>query len=143
MILVHKLSAISKNGWRYTRNRLTHPGLTNATYDVCGIICQAGSTNQDNISKALKMDKSSVAKIVNKCVEDGLVERRVNPNNRREYILKMTPEGQATVQELIDLVALWQDEALSVLSEQEKELFLDMIQRIEVHTDEIVEQNKK
>ena len=56
MILVHKLSAITKDGWRYTRNRLTHPGLTNAAYDVCGVFWLSGATNQDIISKAFKMD---------------------------------------------------------------------------------------
>lgn len=138
MILVHKLSAIIKNGWRYTRNRLTHPGLTNAAYDVCGIIAQTGSTNQDNIAKALKMDKSSVAKVVNKCVNDGLIERRVNPDNRREYILTLTPEGQESVGELIAFVEEWQKEVLSVLSEQEQEQFLNMVQRVTDHSDEIL-----
>ncbi len=139
MILVHKLSLISKNGWRYTRNRLTHPGLTNAAYDICGIICQSGSTNQDNISKALRMDKSSVAKVVNKCVEDGLIERRVNPSNRREYILTLTPLGKESVDELIHLVEQWQQEALSVLKDEEKEQFLSMIQRVMNQSDIIIE----
>lgn len=139
MILVHKLSLISKSGWKYTRNRLTHPGLTNAAYDVCGIICQSGSTNQDNIAKALRMDKSSVAKVVNKCVEDGLIERRINPNNRREYILTLTPEGQESVGELISLVEQWQQDVLSVLSEEEQKQFLDMIQKVKNQADLIVD----
>ncbi|MBP3399481.1 MAG: MarR family transcriptional regulator [Erysipelotrichaceae bacterium] len=139
MILVHKLSVISKNSWKFTRNRLTHPGLTNAAYDVCGIIYQSESTNQDNISKALKMDKSSVAKVVNKCVEDGLIERRVNPSNRREYILTLTEEGMKTVQELVDLVEQWQQEALSVLSEEEKELFLNSVLKLVDKTNEMCE----
>ncbi|MBR5207572.1 MAG: MarR family transcriptional regulator [Erysipelotrichaceae bacterium] len=138
MILVHRLSAITKNSWRYTRNRLTHPGLTNAAYDICGIIHQSGSTNQDNISKALKMDKSSVAKVVNKCVNDGLINRKVNPGNRREYILTLTEEGQTLVQELIDLVEQWQNESLSVLSEEEIAQFLEMIQRVEKQSGSII-----
>lgn len=139
MILVHKLSVISKNSWKYTRNRLTHPGLTNAAYDVCGIIYQSVTTNQDNISRALKMDKSSVAKVVNKCVEDGLVERRVNPTNRREYILTLTEEGKTTVQELIELVECWQEEALSVLSEEEREVFLSSVLKLVEKTNEMSE----
>ncbi|MBR5291221.1 MAG: MarR family transcriptional regulator [Erysipelotrichaceae bacterium] len=137
MILVHRLSAITKDGWRYTRNRLTHPGLTNAAYDVCGIIWQSGSTNQDNIAKALKMDKSSVAKVVNKCVNDGLIERRVNPSNRREYILTLTPEGQTVVQELVDIVEQWMTEALSILSDEERDQFLNLVERVSVHTDKM------
>ena len=139
MILVHRLAAINKNSWRYTRNRLTHPGLTNAAYDICGVIHQLGYTNQDNIAKALKMDKSSVAKVVNKCVNDGLIVRKVNPNNRREYNLTLTEEGQTLVVELINLVEQWQNESLSVLTDEEKALFLNMIQRVEKQTNEIVE----
>ena len=134
MILVHRLSAISKEGWRYTRNRLTHPGLTNAAYDVCGIVWQSGSTNQDNIAKALKMDKSSVAKVVNKCVNDGLIERRVNPSNRREYILTLTPHGQTIVQELVDIVEQWLEEAFSILSEEERVQFMNIVERVADHT---------
>ena len=137
MILVHRLSAISKDGWRYTRNRLTHPGLTNAAYDVCGIVWQSGSTNQDNIAKALKMDKSSVAKVVNKCVNDGLIERRVNPSNRREYILTLTPQGQTVVQELVDIVEQWLEEALSILSEEERVQFMNIVERVADHTDKM------
>ena len=137
MILVHRLSAISKDGWRYTRNRLTHPGLTNAAYDVCGIVWQSGSTNQDNIAKALKMDKSSVAKVVNKCVNDGLIERRVNPSNRREYILTLTPQGQTIVQELVDIVEQWLVEAFSILSEEERTQFMSIVERIADHTDKM------
>ena len=137
MILVHRLSAISKDGWRYTRNRLTHPGLTNAAYDVCGIVWQSGSTNQDNIAKALKMDKSSVAKVVNKCVNDGLIERRVNPSNRREYILTLTPQGQTVVQELVDIVEQWLEDAFSILSEEERVQFMNIVERVADHTDKM------
>jgi DNA-binding MarR family transcriptional regulator len=139
MILVHRLSAITKNSWRYTRNRLTHPGLTNAAYDICGVVYQSGSTNQDNISKALKMDKSSVAKVVNKCVIDGLIDRKVNPDNRREYILTLTEEGLTLVQELIELVEQWQSESLSVLSDEERVQFMEMIQRVEKQSNSILQ----
>lgn len=139
MILVHQLSGISKNGWRYCRERLTQPYLTNAAYDVCGVILQCSPTNQDNISKYLRMDKSSVAKIVNKCVLDGLVNRSINPENRREYILSLTEKGRSAVQELIDLVAQWENEALSILTETERLQFLNMVEKIHKKTDDLCE----
>jgi len=135
MILVHHFSGISKNGWKYCRERIKQPYLSNAAYDICGVILQFNEPNQDNVAKALKMDKSSVAKIVNKCVLDGLIERQINPDNRREYILHLTEKGKSTVQELIDLVEQWQKEALSVLDEEEQELFLQMLEKIKDKTD--------
>lgn len=140
MILVHQFSGISKNGWKYCREHMTQPYLSNAAYDICGVILQFKESNQDNVAKALKMDKSSVAKIVNKCVLDGLIERQINPDNRREYILRLTEKGKITVQELIDLVEQWQQEALSALDEKEQEVFLQMLEKIKVKTNLMADQ---
>lgn len=140
MILVHKLMYISKNAWKYTKERLTYTDMSNTAYDICGYIYHYGGTNQDGIAKALHMDKSSVAKIVNKCVQDGLVERKINPDNRREYILELTSFGRNVTKELVDTVELWQKEVLSVLNETEQEQFLEMVQKLEQKS---VEMNQK
>ena len=134
MMLVHKLSTINRNGWRYTRDHLTHPGLTNSMYDVCGVIYQAKSSNQDFIAKSLKMDKSALAKVVSKCVEEGLIIREVNPSNRREHVLTLTDKGNETVKELVELVDNWQEEALSVLEKDQRDLFIEMIDKVLEHT---------
>ena len=68
-----------------------------------------------------------------------MVERRINPKNRREYILTLTPKGQKTVDELIVLVDQWQSEALSVLSEEEKDQFLNMVEKIVAQTNQMNE----
>ena len=134
MMLVHKLSAINRNGWKYTRDHLTHPGLTNSMYDVCGVIYHAKPSNQEFIASSLKMDKSALAKVVSKCVDDGLILREVNPSNRREHILTLTEKGYETVKELVELVDSWQNEALSVLENDQRELFMEMINKVLEHT---------
>lgn len=137
MILVHKLMITSKNAWKYTKDRLTHTGMSNASYDICGYIYHFGGTNQDSISKALHMDKSSVAKIVNKCVNDGLVERKINPENRREYILELTEYGKEVTKELIDVVQDWQDEVLSILSEEERNHYLEISYKLQQKSEQM------
>lgn len=139
MILAHKLAVINRNGWKYVRNHLTHPDLTNSMYDVCGIIYQVKSCNQDYIVKTLKIDKSALTKVINKCVEDGLVNRTINSSNRREHILSLTDKGNDTIKELIDLVDAWQKEILSVLEEEKCNLFMEMIDKVFEHANEVVE----
>lgn len=136
MILVHQFSAINKAAWRYCKDHLTHSAMSNASYDVCGVIHLNPCCNQDLISKALHMDKSSVAKILLKCEQDGYVIRTINPANRREYILSLTPSGDEAISELIQLVDQWQSDALSVLSESDRIRFLEMVQTLRNHCDQ-------
>ena len=72
MILVHHFSAISKSAWSYCKVHLTHNAMSNAAYDICGVIYQHPHCNQDLIAHLLNMDKSSVAKILSKCETDGI-----------------------------------------------------------------------
>ena len=134
MILVHELTAICRNGWKYTRDHLTHRHLSNEAYDICAVIYTNDLCNQDTVVKALKMDKSSVAKIIRKCEKEGIIFRMKDQKDMRNYCLSLTEEGKEIICNLIDTVALWQKEALSCLSEEEIADFTRMVEKIRENT---------
>lgn len=43
----------------------------------------------------LRLDKSTVSRLISSLVEQGWVERSVNPHNRREALLRLTEAGHA------------------------------------------------
>lgn len=137
MILVHELSRICKNGWRFTRDQLTHSYLSNEAYDICAIIYYNRDCNQELVARRLNMDKSSVAKIITKCVKSGLIIRKRDHEDKRNYHLDLSEEGKATICELIESVDMWQKATLSVLSEAEQEVFLRMVSKIKQKSDEL------
>jgi DNA-binding MarR family transcriptional regulator len=46
----------------------------------------------------LRLDKSTVSRLVTGLVDRGWVERSVNPHNRRETLLRLTDSGHATAE---------------------------------------------
>ena len=140
LVLTQKMMKISRQGWQYGRSKLQHPALSNVMYNIIVVIYSNPDISQDGISKALKRDKSSVAKIVSKKKKKGLVVRNVNPDDRREYRLQLSEEGQEVVKELLDTLREWQDKALKGVSEHDKKVFIKVLDMIEIKAAELDQQ---
>lgn len=61
---------------------------------VLMILRAYGAANQDAIASRLGIDKGAVAKTIAKLEEKSLVERAVNPKNKREKIVETTPQAE-------------------------------------------------
>ena len=73
---------------------------------------------------------SSITKMVDKLVGNGLITRRVNPTSRRERLIQATPSGRKTVALIVE-VAKRQDKQLTKsLSLQEKKLMIKWLNLI-------------
>jgi DNA-binding MarR family transcriptional regulator len=59
------------------------------------------STNFKNLASALGVTPPSVTGIIDRLVEQGLVSREENPDNRRMQILRTTPAGKILLNKLI------------------------------------------
>ena len=63
-------------------------------------IANEGTTNLRKLATALKVTPSNVTGIVDRLVQQGLVSRRENPEDRRVSLLRPTEHGQAVVDNL-------------------------------------------
>ena len=52
--------------------------------------------NQSDIAKACFMNRSGVSRAFTDFENKGLIERKINPNNKREYITTLTEKGLKT-----------------------------------------------
>jgi DNA-binding MarR family transcriptional regulator len=58
------------------------------------------STNSSKLAAALGVTPSNVTGIVDRLVEQGLVSRQENPEDRRALVLKVTEKGEAILSDL-------------------------------------------
>ena len=130
MFIGRKFAAIYTNGWRYLRGSIIDKSYTNAMCEVCGIIAQNPGCKQDFLVRILGLDKGAVARTVQRCVDSGLTLREVNPNNHREVQLYPTDEGKKLVDTIGTVWLNWQDEVLSVLPQEDRESFLELVNLI-------------
>ena len=94
-------------------------GLTLTQLRSLFLIAKEGSTNFRKLAKALEVTPSNVTGIVDRLVEQGLVSRTQNPEDRREMTLQATDKGKALVSNLREVGIKHMTHILSVLSLEE------------------------
>jgi DNA-binding MarR family transcriptional regulator len=91
-----------------------------------------GEPDLDQIGLAERMgiDRSNASLLVDRLVQRGLVDRRINPENRRAHILRLTGAGEKAYARTRPAFNAGQQQVLAVLTPAERELFLDLLVRV-------------
>ena len=77
------------------------------------------------LSNKLRLETSTVSRLVDKLVKKGLVYREVNEKNRRELFLHLTEKGHITVNRLREQSLTFYQRILNNLSESEQKIVVD------------------
>jgi DNA-binding MarR family transcriptional regulator len=85
-------------------------------------ITNSGQTNFKNLAAALKVTPSNLTGVIDRLVEQGLVSRTENPEDRRMMLLKATEKGESLVSDLRERRINSLSQALSGLDPQELNL---------------------
>ncbi len=67
------------------------------TVAQCHLLLELEADNTlglQDLSDLLSLDKSTLSRTINSCVQKGFIERSVDNNNRRKNILALTEEGR-------------------------------------------------
>jgi DNA-binding MarR family transcriptional regulator len=83
------------------------------------------------ISDCTRTHKSTISRAVSALMEQEIVERVENAEDRREFRLRLTRKGRALYEELIPRLLRKEQEILSCLSAQERKMFASLLGKIE------------
>ncbi len=110
---------------------------------VLSIICQRQKITQQCLVHCLEIDKAMVVRIIDYLAEKKLVNRIINPEDRREHLIVPTPKGLKMLPEIDQAMAQTTQKALKGFSSAEIEKLNDMLNRIQFNLNEIPFNNKK
>ncbi len=77
-----------------------HVPLTPSQAHALQVLGQAERLTQSQLAEVLRLEKSTVSRLVQSLVERGWIEREVNHNNRREVLLTLTETGHSSLEEV-------------------------------------------
>lgn len=83
----------------------------------------SGKICQQQLADQLLMDKVSIVRILNALTEDGYIERKVNPEDRREHLLHITKKGKPWVKSIENSLKETDAQFLSFLPERNRASF--------------------
>ena len=82
-------------------------------------ISNHGTTNFKKLAAALKVTPANLTGVIDRLVDQGLVSRTENPEDRRMMLLKLTEKGEALVTELRERRVSYLSKALRGLTPEE------------------------
>lgn len=93
-------------------------------------ILQRPGVNQDQLTNDLKFDKATTARSVRQLEEAGYIERRVDPNDRRAYLLYPTKRAVDFEPVLYQTLLAANEQLTSSLTDEEKEQLWQLLNKI-------------
>ena len=103
---VHNLS---KNQMKYLKSKIAEYDLDHEVRYIM-MIYENPNISQDDLVIMSGQSKGNIAKALKKLEDEGYIEREINPDNRRKYMLKTTSKGDELVPKVRQISKDWEKE---------------------------------
>lgn len=107
----------------FTARKLIGPNINETETKICFYVRQYPSCSQDDVAKALRLDKTTVAKALLSLENKNIIDRKIDKQDRRKKMLTITPEGVDLSKRLLEAHEKWMDIVCQSLSAEERAVF--------------------
>lgn len=105
-------------------------GLTPRQFTILKTVAKYEGLNQTDLVDRTGVDRSTLADIVRRMLNKGLISRKRMTNDARAYAVYVTDKGRQILNEAAPAAADADKKILSALSEEQREIFLDTLSQI-------------
>ena len=109
---------------------LSQFGITPGQYGVLACLWQEESLTPKEIATILRVENSTISGVIDRMEKRGLIDRVLNPTNRRSISVKATKEGLSLKEPVQALIDQLNDQVLSIFSPQEKDELIGLLNRM-------------
>ena len=120
----------ARTGQERASSRLAPLGLTVRTCGVLNLLADQGPLSQQAIGEMLGIDRTTMVEIVDELESAGIARRVRNVNDRRSYLVTLTPGGRAKQKRAARAFDDAVDEFFSPLKPAERLQFTTMLRRL-------------
>jgi MarR family transcriptional regulator for hemolysin len=99
-------------------------------YETVRQVLKGGQPNQLWLANHLGIDRTVMTYLLDDLVEAGLIERRPNPDDRRQRLIVATPQGKQAVEHLCEEVTSVERRLLAELTDKEQVLFRSLLTKV-------------
>lgn len=106
------------------------PKLTTSQFYILKIINYYGALRASELAREMNVKPSTITVTINRLIEQGLVNRYHDREDRRAVIIELTKKGESVVEETIIARNEHIPKYLSLLEFQEKEKLLQLLEKL-------------
>ena len=115
-------------------------GITARQYVVLSVVDGLEDPSQTTLCEISGIDRSTLADIVRRLVERGLLMRRRTLIDARMYAVRITPEGKSVLEKAGPIAQEVDAAVLTSLTASERETFNSLLQKVVSQSDAVDEQ---
>ena len=104
--------------------------ITIRRFEVLAAISVTPSCSQTDLVTSTKIDRSTLANLVRKMGEDGLLKRERKSDDAREYSVTLTAKGHTALDAMRPVADVANSKLLDLLDEKERKPFLAALEKL-------------
>ena len=125
-----KLNLLFRCNKEFSHEKIKLQELSDTECMICSYIYSHENCSQDDVSVALKTDKTTVGKALASLEKKNCVVRNQDTADKRFKRLSLTADGHKKVAELVDIHNNWLYEIMKCLTEEEQKNFENYCKRL-------------
>ena len=130
MSLILLMYNISQNGIKFARSKSKELTNLRDSYYLLKIYYSEIELSQEDLCDIFCQSKGTVAKTLRKLEDKGYIERIINKDNRRKYILKLTKKGEEVIPVLKREMDYWHNSVgLAKISDESIDVIRDVARK--------------
>jgi MarR family transcriptional regulator, transcriptional regulator for hemolysin len=126
--LVHDVARLFAR--RFNHRALLYLGLTRSQCRILGYLARHEGINQAGLADLLEIKPMTLVRQIDRMEEDGWIERRADPADRRARRLVLTEKARPLLARILDLSTAIRREAFADLSDEEGRRLLGLLRRV-------------
>lgn len=104
--------------------------LTSPQWNALNQLQEHGSMTQRELAEKLEKEQATVARLIDRLVKRGLVQRTQHPQDRRANIVEITPKASALLVEVEPMAAASAARIASGISDDDLGVFLSVLDAV-------------
>ena len=132
--LMHHITEIARCAALFRQEELTPLGLKSCHSSYLAVICTSPGITQDQLARRIFINKSNVARQLAILEEDGYVERRPSPDDKRAIQVFPTQKARDCLPQIVQIFRCWESFVAQDLSEEERKTLASMLEKMKARS---------
>ena len=115
---------------RNFNRRAQELGLSQAQWQALAYLSRQEGVNQVNLAESLEIQPMTLARLIDRLQEAGLVARRPDPGDRRAFRLYLTAAARPLLDRMWDLAAETRAEAMAGLPDDRRQALIESLRHV-------------